>query len=146
MSTLDGFAISFLLWLILYVATRYQLSFSFYEMDWGDHKGIFQAQYLLYRWIFSFPLVCGLGGGFVCLYLRWGFIGTLLCCSGIAAFMFLLLLAYFYESYLHARWKFAPQAGSNYSAHRYALILAFAISSIILFLLGGLGALLTCAG
>jgi len=116
---------------------------SVFEFDWGGHKGVFSFLYSAYRAIFGVIFLLGLCGGMFFADQHVTFLAIVLFSAALQAFLFIVLLTFWYESYLHARWKFATDQQSNYTTMRYAIILALGTSSVLLFVYGLLAAFLT---
>lgn len=125
------------------------LKASAYEMDSGNGtaRGSFFPLLILYQVLFY--VVAGLGI-FGAIYARssgdWQ-PSTMLLASAVYAILFNILILFFYEGYLHAKYlgvwgvdesgKLIAKLGpSNYTRTKYALILALGASSILT-LIGG---------
>ena len=134
------------LWSIFYSVMRGRR----YELDWGAASGSFLVCYALHRkfyWvIFSLSLV----GIMMFVHMPYPPISVIFLFAGIYALLFNGFIALFYEYYLHNRYprsllhvqteqerqEILMKSLSNYTGSRYALTLALALSSLLLFLIG----------
>jgi hypothetical protein len=133
-------------WSIFYSSLRGRV----YEMDWGSSQGSFFAPYALYRRIYWVIFSLSLVGTAFFAHTQYTDLSFIFLGAVVYALLFNGWTAYCYEAYLHARYphsvmpltmqtqqeqtlKFSLTA-SNYGAGKYAVTLAFAISSLLLFL------------
>jgi hypothetical protein len=121
------------LWLILYM---YPAGLS-YEMDWGVNQMSFLVPYAIYRRMFYVVFSVSLGMALLCVDCKLAIPAALLTAASIYAFLFNGWTAYCYEMYLQHRYPRSGGTGSsNYTAMKYSLTLALALSSAFLFVTG----------
>lgn len=131
---------------ILWFPFRLLLPRGPYEFDHGpaNTMGSFFALLPHYTRFFYAIGVAGLGGAFYAQHSGFGWPAWCLLLAAADALLFNGFLVFFYESYLAARyprsWNFnEPPHPSNYTAGKYAWVMALGFSAVILLLVGAAG-------
>lgn len=114
-----------------------------YEMDHGPSTamGTFFAILPHYTRLFYVIAGVGLGGAIYAHHLGYGMPALFLLCAAADALLFNGFLIFFVEGYYAAKyprnWNFTdPPRASNYTATKYAWVLALGCSAVILLLTG----------
>lgn len=109
-----------------------------YEMDFGVEVGtfgFFLRAYTLIGWILFFTLLAMCGTG---IWFHVKLVPGLALIGSIEALLFNFLLTFFFESYVHVKYKkgSSDEGFSNYTHLRYSIILSLGVSSILSFIIG----------
>ena len=130
MSTDFLIALPMFLWLIL----RFTLAAGPYNMD-PCGKGTFFPHLILYSCFGYAQVILAIFGA------TWAFghsanwPAAVLLFAALYAFLFVGLMAFFYEGWMHA--MATPPGKSNYTLNRYAAVLSLGVSSVLLLIVGG---------
>ena len=119
---------------VLWLLFRFSMPAGPYNMD-PCGKGTFFPHLILYSVFGYAQVILGVFGA------TWGFghganwPAAVLLFAALDAFLFAGLMAFFYESWMHA--MATPPGKSNYTLTRYAMVLSLGFSSVILLIVGG---------
>ena len=122
--------------IIIWMIFRTSMKPGPYEMDPGSGLGGFALILQIYsRFFYVIAAASALGAIVAHGYSDFGLTLTFTV-AGIEALLFNIVLAFFYEGYLAARYPRNGSAGiSNYTVSRYSVVMALAVSAVATFVM-----------